>query len=644
MLKTTLGQLLINSKLPEDMRDYDRVLDKKGVIKLMGELADKHPDQYREIAKDISDVGRDAAYTTGGHSFGLQHLRQSLAGRKMRLELDAKLQQIYRSRMPEDQKEQAVVRAVGEYQKKLADDVMAEATATGNPLARQLTGAGRGNKFNLNSLIGGDLLYTDHKGNVVPIPVLRSYSQGVRPHEYFAGAFGTRKGVMDLKMATQDAGFFAKQLVQATHRLLVEADDDEQPYDESTPRGMIVDTDDTDNSGALLAHPIGGYKRDTELTPKILKELKAAGHDQILVRSPIVGGAPNGGVYSRDVGRRERGDLAPVGDYVGIAAAQALAEPVTQAQISSKHTGGIAGAAGAGAIAGFKYINQLVQVPKRFQGGAAHAQSDGRVSRIEKAPQGGHFVYVGNEKTYVGQDYDVLVKPGDEVEAGDTISSGIPNPAEIVRHKGIGEGRRYFVDAFRKALISSGVSGNRRNMELLSRGLLNHVRLTDEVGDWSPDDVVPYQMLEREWKPRVGYGMATPRAAVGQYLEKPVLHYTVGTKVRPSMLANMEKFGVKSVAVHRDPPPFEPEMIRGMANAAHDPDWMARMLGSYQSKSLLEGARRGAVSDTQGTSYVPALALGSEFGRSGLTKGWTPAPAQQPAQDAYGKPPRSVVL
>jgi hypothetical protein len=59
-----------------------------------------------------------------------------------------------------------------------------------------------------------------------------------------------------------------------------------------------------------------------------------------------------------------------------------------------------------------------------------------------------------------------------------------------------------------------------------------------------------------------------------------------------------------------------------MANAAHDPDWMARMIGSYQSKSLLEGARRGAVSDEHGTSFVPALASGSSFGRLGLTKGW----------------------
>lgn len=641
MLKTTLGQVMINDVLPEDLRDYDRVLDKKGISALLQQVAERYPDRYREIAKKISDVGRQSAYTTGGHSFGLQHLKQSLAGRKMRLQLGQELQNIYRSKASPEKKQEAVLKAVSKWQGRLTDEVLDEATATDNPLSRQLRGAGRGNKFGLNSLLGGDLLYTDHKGDVVPVPVLRSYSQGLHPHEYFAGSFGARKGVIDVKMATQDAGFFAKQLVQAAHRLLVEDNDDDNPYDESNPRGLVVDTDDADNEGALLAHPVAGYARNTELTPRVLKDLKEQGHDQILVRSPTVGGPAGGGVFARDVGRRERGDLSPIGDFVGIAAAQALAEPVTQAQISSKHTGGIAGAAGAGAISGFKYINQLVQVPKTFRSGAAHSQHDGRVQRVEEAPQGGNYVWVGDEKHYVGQQYEVLVKPGDEVEAGDVLSEGIPNPAEIVKHKGLGEGRRYFVDAFRKSLEDSGVSGHRRNMELVARGLINHVRLVDEVGDWSPDDVVPYQLLERQWKPRPGHAVLSPKAAVGQYLERPVLHYTVGDKIRPSMLANMERFGVKNVVAHREPPPFQAEMIRGMANVAHDPDWMARMLGSYQSKSLLEGARRGAVSDERGTSYVPALASGSSFGRLGLTQGWN-SNEQHLAQGARSGKPSTI--
>jgi len=918
MLSTTVGQLMINETLPPELRDYSRVLDKAQIKELFQQVADKYPDKYREISKNLSDVGRDAAFTTGGYSFGLNSLRQSLAARTMRQNLNKELEAVYATDMPEDQKEQAIIKTVSKYQKTLADDVMAESIKEQNPLALQAVSGARGNKINVNSLRGADLLYTDHRGRALPIPVTRSYSMGLKPHEYFAGAFGARKGIIDLKAATQDAGFFAKQLVQAAHRLLVSQTDSDDPYDELNPRGFPVETDDPDNEGALLAHPVGGYQRNTVLTPKMLKELKAAGIKNILVRSPNVGGPSDGGVYARDIGIRDRGGLSPVGDYAGIAAAQALAEPVTQAQIclaegtlvrmadwtvkaieliepgewilgadkegktfpvqvlqrfnnglrmcykttfrqvflrnkkqnfevvstldhkflggtqfptvkeggpvvtlrmlrmgepgervaalapcgfiddafdgctikenlldkyadariipkdinswdnksiatflsklyaktghavktydvswaihfllpskksltalrsilslrfgiyaagaflhvvekeeklyalcigstgakskfvaaipvhgiqqqniadlqeeyptaagqpptrfkrheqelvgelntfdlevahpdhlfvlanglivsnSSKHSGGVAGA-GAGAISGFKHLNQLVQVPKTFQGGAAHAQLDGKVQSIEEAPQGGNFVTISGKKHYVGQGFPLRIKQGDEIEAGDVLSDGTPNPAEIVKHKGIGEGRRYFVKAFKDSLTDSGTYGNRRNIELLARGLINHVRLTDEVGDWSPEDVVPYQLLESQWKPRPGNLVVPLSQSKGYYLEKPVLHYSVGTRMQPSIMKQLKEYGVPNVSVHPDAPPFEPEMIRGMANAAHDPDWMTKMLGSYQKGSLLSSVHRGAVSDEAGTSYVPALSRGIDFGQVGPTKGW----------------------
>ena len=623
-METTIGQLMLNESLPEDMRDYNRVLDKKGIKKLLAEVAEKHPERYRDVVQRLSNVGRDASFTTGGYSFGLKHLRTSLAAKKMRAQIERELDSIYAKPMDDDARDAAVLKTVNKYQKTLGDDVFREAFESGNPLAMQTVSGARGNKTNLSSLIGADMLYTDHRDRVLPIPVTRSYSMGLRPHEYFAGAFGARKGIIDLKTATADAGFLAKLLVQAAHRLLVSKADSEDPYDETNPRGYPSDITDPDNAGALLAHPVGRFKRNTMLTPKVLKELQSEGHDTILVRSPLVGGPKDGGVYANDVGRRERGRVAPTGDYVGIAAVQALSEPITQSQISSKHSGGIAGAS-AGAISGFKSIEQLIQVPKTFKGGAAHAQMDGTVQSVREAPQGGHFVTIGGEEHYVGQGYPLRVKKGDTVEAGDVISDGIPNPAEIVRHKGVGEGRRYFVDTFRDTLKNSNVNGHRRNIELLARGLINHVRMRDEYDDYLPDDVVPYQFIEANWKPRPGHQVVSPRQSVGKYLERPVLHYSVGTKIRPSVAKQLEKYKVGQVYTHHDPAPFEPEMIRGMTNAAHDPDFMTKMLGSYQKDSVLEAARRGGTSDASGTSYPASLARGSGFGQVGKTKGWSPS-------------------
>lgn len=620
MLKTTLGQLLINDALPPEMRDYERVLTKKNMGALATELAQKYPDQYREIIKKFHDIGRSTSYTTNGLSFGLKDVRPTLAVRQAQLRLQNRMREIFAdSRLDEKQRDLKLMELAQSAQQELLDKVYTEALAQDNPLAQQVSGGVRGNKYQLNSIIGADMQYLDHRGEPIPIPVLRGYGQGLRPVEYFAGAFGTRKGVIDLKTATADAGFYGKQLAQMTHRLLVTGDDDDKDADEE--RGLPTDVDDPDNEGALLARGVGPYKRNTILTPKILRDLKDMGVADILVRSPTVGGPGDGGVYARDVGYREKGRLPPVGDYVGIAAAQALSEPVTQAQISSKHSGGVGGA---GSIAGFKALNALVQVPKKYPDGATHAQVDGRVQEIRQAPQGGYYVQINGQDHYVPTERALSVKKGDELEAGDVLSDGMPNPSEIVRHKGIGEGRRYFVQAMKQVMSNSGISAHRRNVELLSRGIINHVRLTDEYGDYAPDDIVPYSMLERNWTPREGSVSAAPNTVTGHYLEKPVLHYSIGTKIGKNVVNNLNKYGIKTVQAHKEPPPFQPEMVRGMANISNDPDWMTRMLGSYQEKGLMHSVQRGLTSDASGSSYVPALAQGEQFGVTGTTSGWKP--------------------
>ena len=613
----TVGQILVDDVLPEDMRGRNPVLDIKGLSALLREVGEKHPDKYRDISFKLGQIGHEAAFTTGGNSFGLQSIRRSASARKRRHALQQRLDAILdNDDLTDDQRDNAMIKLAGGESGLDREEIFEESMAEGNPLAEQLMGAGRGSKMSLASLRGSDWLYQDHRGRIIPVPVTRGYSQGLSPLEYWAGTYGARAGVISAKFATQDAGFFAKQLQQISHRNMVtDLDRDGEP---DTLLGLPVDVEDSDSEGALLANPVAGYKRNTVLTPKILRHIKRQGHKRILVRSPVVSGSPSGGVYGRDAGVREFGRIATVGEQIGMTAAQALSEPISQGMLGNKHSGGVAGEGAS--LSGFDYLNQLVQVPKTFKGGAAHATLDGTVQGIEEAPAGGHFVTVDNEKHYVASGYELRVKPGDKVEAGDILSEGIPNPALVTKYKGVGEGRRYFVKAFTQAMNDSNMRSHRRNVELLARGLINHVRLTDEIGDFAPNDVVPYSMLEHSYKPRQGGRSTHPKGAVGSYLERPYLHYSIGTKIKPSMLPDFQEFGVKSVDVHQEPPPFEAEMVRGMSNLQHDPDWMTRMFGSGLKGSLLKGVYRGATSDTLGTSFVPGLAKAVNFGREGLVK------------------------
>ena len=241
-----------------------------------------------------------------------------------------------------------------------------ESLAEENPLAYQVLSGSRGNPMNLASLRGSDLLYTDHHDKVLPVPILRSYSQGLSPLEYWAGAYGARKGVMDTKFATQDAGFLSKQLNQIVHRALITAlDDEDEP---KTLRGLPVDVNDDESEGALLAAPVAGYKRNTVITPKILQSLRNRKIKRILVRSPAVGGPGDGGVYARDAGIREFGTLPERGMNVGMTAAQAMSEPLSQAQLSSKHAGGVAGASASQAVSGFGLHQPTRADPQAVQG------------------------------------------------------------------------------------------------------------------------------------------------------------------------------------------------------------------------------------------------------------------------------------
>lgn len=608
-MKTTVGQLLINDILPEDMRDYDRPINKKSIKVLLREVAKRYPEKYNDISKQLMDLGAEVVTVFGGEaSINLDSLKVGPKTQKVRDELRTGIKKILDSALPDEEKNKRVIKFVHSKAESLRNLNFDEQIKLRNALALQVNSGARGNPVQFSSTNIGDLLVSDHKDNIIPIPLINSYAEGLDPVEYWAGSYGARKGMVDLKFATPKGGFLAKQLGLASHRLRVTEEDC------GTVNGIPVDADDPDNVGALLALPAAGQKAGTIIDTKMSKRL---GRDvkEIVVRSPITCQARNG-VCSKCSGVREKGKLPDIGDNVGIAASQAISEPITQSAISSKHTGGIAGVGPT--AGGFDAINQLVQVPRTFKGGAAIAQTDGTVTAIEKAPQGGHFIMVNGVKHYVSAEFDPLVSLGDKIEAGDVISQGLPNPSEIVKYKGIGAGRWYFMKHFRDTLNASKISSNRRNIELLATGLINHARIVESDGtqDMLPDDVVEFNTLMREYSPRIGTKDMRPKGAVGMYLEEPLYQYSVGTKVTPRIAKELAKRGLAKVKAHSDEPSFAPEMVRAMETLGYSDDWMVRLGGFHLKKNLLQSVHRGLGAEEHSESFIPSLARTVEFGKA----------------------------
>lgn len=607
-METTAGQILINAALPEDMRDYSRVLDKKGIQTLMTELAQKHPDKYAEINQKLHVLSSEAVTLHGGSaSLSLDSFRTPLKVKVIREEINAGVQKILDSGASEKQKNDQITILTSKYIDRLTDLNYDEGLKEDNPLALQVLSGSRGNRNQFRSLRVGDMLVVDHKDKPIPIPILSSYAEGLDPVQYFAGAYGARKGAISTKFATPKAGFLGKQLALASHRLMV------TEKDCGTKNGIPVEANDHDNEGSVLAADAGQYTAGTILTPKIMKDL---GKQKILARSALTCHAEKG-ICQRCAGIRERGDFPPLNDNLGIAAAQAISEPLSQSQLSEKHKGGMASSSGRTTKTGLDLINQLVQVPETFHGSAAMATIDGRVDHVEPAPQGGTYVTIGSAQHYVPVGETLAVNKGDMVEAGDVLSSGIPNPAQVTQYKGIGEGRRYFVDQFRKTLQEAGVGAHRRNIELLARGLINHVRVTDPDGpaDTAIDDVVEYDDLVRGYQPRFGFKVVTPSQSVGLHLEEPVLHYSIGTRITPSVVKTMQEHKVPAVKAHAEPPSFVPEMTRAMETLTHSNDWMVQLGGFHLKKGLIDSVHKAKKSDLHGTSYIPSLARGVDFGK-----------------------------
>lgn len=612
----TPGQLLVNEALPPELRDYTRTLGQDEINALLGQLAREHPERYREVCWKLVQLGRNAAFDEGS-TITLNDLVPVVDKRPLLDEVKRQEQAILSdSRLTQAQKDDAIEALYGEATKRLTDETYSNALANNNPFAIQAKYKARGNKNQLGAMLTSPGTYTDSEGKIVPIFIGSAYAEGLKPHEYWAAGYGARLGVIGTKLGTQKGGYLSKMMNAAAIDQVVTTDDC------GTANGVPVPVDDNDSIGSVLQSEVAGFKPGTVITKPVLDKIRASGEDEIVVRSPITCGCKDG-LCKMCVGIRETGRFPEIGYNAGVNAASALGEQIAQNSLNTKHSGK---RSDLGAYVGFDALKDLTMVPKAYDVKASVSSVDGTVSAIEDAPQGGQYVVLDDDrdnKIYVPAALKVSVKPGDKVEAGDAVSSGLVSPADVVAYKGIGEGRRYFTNRFTQAFRDSQYGVNRRNVEILSRALVNNVQVEnpDSEGDALPGDIVRYSAWASGYTPRAGSAQVPLDKAVGQYLEAPVLHYTIGTRVTPSVVKALKRHGCTEVTANKTAPGVMPHMVSVAEAPAYSGNWMARLGTSYLKDRLLEDAQQGAHSELHSTNPIPSLAKGVELGRDISTKG-----------------------
>lgn len=612
MAVTTPGRYLIQQALPEKFRDFQGALDGKQVKKLFTQMAKELPsEEYRQRLKRLNNIGNVIATEYGGvASIHLSDLKIPANLQAMRKELDRKIYAIQQSRRisSEDKKKQ-IIALVREATPAIDKEVLATLGSQENSFGLQVATGVRGKPQQLRQLVFGDLLSLDSKMREIPVPTLRSYGEGITPLQYWVASHGGRQGYIGVQKATADAGYFAKQVRSAAHRQIITTEDcgKAKPY--------AVKADDDNNIGSLLYADTKGksgkvYPKNTPITSKMLDDLP----DTVYVRSAITCGAREG-VCSLCSGIRETNKLPTIGESVGMNAVNSFLEGLTQSGLSSKHGGGEA--VGARRIKhGLDAVDQFINMPEEFVGGATIAEVDGIVQGIKEAPQGGVYVFIADKAHHVPADATVSVKKGDQIEAGDLLCDGMPNMRKIVQHKGIGEGRRLFVNALSDVLDSASSGVIRKNIETFARAYVNKVRITDPDGvqGWLIDDLADYNALASKWQPREGAYKAKTSASIGKYLELPTLHYSIGTRVTKRVADTLMKEGITEIDVHNDPAPFEPAMVSAKQFATVDDDFLTALSGENLMRSIEAHTQHGADTEKDSTSYYPRITFMSGGG------------------------------
>jgi DNA-directed RNA polymerase subunit beta' len=599
----TLGQLLLSDAIPEDMRDDSRVFNKKTSGRFFADLAEKHPEKYADVLHSLNGISRIAGTEEGGmasirlQDLGLppkvQEYRNNLRGRITAIQQDP--------RATSKTKNESIVSLMRTEMPKIQTMINEETSKGDNTLGESIKQGFRGNPVQLTQLLFGDMLVADQKGKAIPVPGLNGYGEGVTPMQYFAGAFGSRKGYSEVQFMTAKAGFLGKQVALSASRLQVTEENCG-----ADAQGILISGDNSDILGRVLAREVAGLPAGTTVEKKHLPKLRK---EKILSRSLATCQTRNG-VCQKCSGKRNKGRFPEMGAYVGIDTGRLMSEPITQAGLSSKHTGGIIGGKQfADEVSGFDEINQFVQVPKSFRGASVLAPQDAIVQNIVDADQGGKYVMIGGEQLYVPRGREVLVKKGEKVEAGDMLTDGTPNPAEMVKHKGIGEARVYFINKFGSILKDNGVKVQQRHVETLSRAFFDRIKITDPdgVAGYSIDDVVTYSDMQRDYKPRADAEDRKPGTSVGMYLEKPTLHYSIGTRVTPKVVNFMKEQKVGNISVHKSTPGFEPHAVRMMDIPGTDPDFKNKLTGFGLKKSIMQDVQLGATSRHDAAGYAGKL-------------------------------------
>ena len=363
IINTTVGRVVFNNVLPDEIPFVNGLLKKKGQTQLVQYCYLRHGRERTVAMLDrVKDLGFLYA-TKSGLSIGIDDLViPKVKGALVAGANDEVLkveQQYLEGAITNGERKNKVIAIWSDATEKIADAMFSEMESVDgsgggfNPVFIMADSGARGSKQQIRQLAGMRGLMAKPSGEIIETPITSNFREGLTVLQYFISTHGARKGLADTALKTADSGYLTRRLVDVAQdviiseldcgtlngieaRAIVESGEIIEPLrDRIMGRVTLEDLRDPFTDELIS-------EANSEVTEELASEVQESGIEKVKIRSVLTCSSRRG-VCARCYGRDlATGRLVELGLAVGVIAAQSIGEPGTQLTMRTFHIGGTA--------------------------------------------------------------------------------------------------------------------------------------------------------------------------------------------------------------------------------------------------------------------------------------------------------------